>query len=31
MVFQGVGDNADLADLLAYLRKLSDTPAALPK
>jgi cytochrome c len=31
MVFQGVGDNADLADLLAYLRKLSETPAALPK
>jgi cytochrome c len=31
MVFQGVTDNTDLADLLAYLRKLSDSPAALPK
>jgi cytochrome c len=31
MVFQGVDDNADLADLLAYLRKLSDSPAPLPK
>jgi cytochrome c len=31
MIFQGVEDNADLADLLAYLRKLSDSPAALPK
>ena len=31
MVFQGVTDSADLADLLVYLRKLSDTPAALPK
>jgi cytochrome c len=31
MVFQGVEDNADLADLLAYLRKLSDSPPALPK
>jgi cytochrome c len=31
MIFQGVGDNADLADLLVYLRKLSDSPAALPK
>jgi cytochrome c len=31
MVFQGVPDSADLADLLAYLRKLSDSPPALPK
>jgi len=31
MVFAGVQDNADLADLLAYLRKLSDNPAPLPK
>jgi cytochrome c len=31
MVFDGVKDDADLADLLAYLRKLSDNPPALPK
>ena len=31
MVFQGVPDNADLADLLAYLRTLSDNPAPLPQ
>ncbi|MBO0764067.1 MAG: cytochrome c family protein [Hyphomicrobiaceae bacterium] len=31
MLFPGVADNTDLADLLAYLRKLSDNPAALPK
>jgi cytochrome c len=31
MVFAGVSDTADLADLLAYLRTLSDSPAALPK
>jgi cytochrome c len=31
MIFQGVPDGTDLADLLAYLRKLSDTPAPLPK
>jgi cytochrome c len=31
MVFQGVPDNADLADLLAYLRTRSDNPPALPK
>jgi len=31
MVFAGVPDNTDLADLLAYLRKQSDNPAALPK
>jgi len=30
MVFAGVPDNTDLADLLAYLRKLSDSPAPLP-
>ena len=30
MVFPGVKDNAELADLLAYLRTLADTPAALP-
>lgn len=31
MAFPGVSDNAELADLLAYLRTLSDSPAALPK
>jgi cytochrome c len=31
MVFDGVRDSADLADLLAYLRKLSDNPPPLPK
>jgi cytochrome c len=31
MVFAGVPDSTDLADLLAYLRKLSDNPVALPK
>jgi cytochrome c len=31
MQFPGVKDNADLADLLVYLRKLADTPAALPQ
>jgi cytochrome c len=31
MVFAGIPDNADLADLLAYLRTLSDSPVALPK
>jgi cytochrome c len=31
MVFDGVRDNADLADLLAYLRTLSDNPAPLPQ
>jgi cytochrome c2 len=29
-VFAGIPDNTDLADLLVYLRKLSDSPAALP-
>jgi len=31
MQFPGVKDNADLADLLVYLRKLSDTPPPLPQ
>jgi cytochrome c len=31
MVFAGVPDERDLADLLAYLRTLSDSPAPLPK
>jgi cytochrome c2 len=31
MQFPGVKDNADLADLLAYLRTLADTPAPLPQ
>jgi cytochrome c len=31
MAFVGVKDNAELADLLVYLRKLADSPAALPK
>jgi cytochrome c len=31
MLFPGVSDNAELADLLAYLRKQSDTPAPLPQ
>lgn len=31
MAFAGVKDSAELADLLAYIRKLSDTPAPLPK
>jgi cytochrome c len=30
MAFPGVKDNAELADLLAYLRTLSDSPAPLP-
>jgi cytochrome c len=30
MAFAGVPDNAELADLLAYLRTLSDAPAPLP-
>ena len=28
MAFPGVKDNADLADLLAYMRKLSDNAGA---
>jgi cytochrome c len=31
MAFQGVPDNTDLADLLAYLRTRSDNPPPLPK
>lgn len=31
MAFIGISDNADLADLLAYLRTLSDNPAPLPQ
>ena len=31
MAFVGVKDNAELADLLVYLRKLSDAPAPLPQ
>lgn len=31
MAFNGVKDNAELADLLAYMGKLGDAPAALPK
>ena len=31
MAFPGIRDNAELADVLVYLRKLSDSPAALPK
>lgn len=30
MAFVGVKDNAELADLLAYLRKLADTPPPVP-
>ncbi len=30
MAFAGVTDDADLADLLVYLRKQADSPAALP-
>lgn len=31
MAFAGIPDNRDLADLLAYLRTLSDSPAPLPQ
>ena len=31
MAFAGVKDNAELADLLVFLRKLSDNPAPLPQ
>ncbi len=31
MAFAGVKDAADLADILAYLRKLADAPSELPK
>lgn len=30
MAFPGIADNAELADLLAYLRTLSDSPVPLP-
>jgi cytochrome c len=30
MAFPGIKDNAELADLLAYLRTLSDSPVPLP-
>lgn len=30
MAFPGIADDAELADLIAYLRTLSDSPAALP-
>jgi cytochrome c len=31
MIFEGVKDEADLADLLVHLQKLADTPVPLPK
>ncbi len=31
MVFNGINDPAEIANLIAYLRTLSDSPAALPK
>jgi cytochrome c len=31
MAFAGIKDDAELADMLAYLRTLSDSPAALPQ
>lgn len=31
MAFIGISDNAELADVLAYLRTLSDSPASLPQ
>lgn len=31
MAFAGIKDNAELADLLAYLRTLDETPAPLPQ
>lgn len=31
MSYSGIKDNADLADVIAYLRTLSDNPAPLPK
>ena len=30
MIFPGVPDPQDVADLLAYIRTLADSPAALP-
>jgi cytochrome c len=31
MAFPGIKDNAELADVIAYLRNLSDSPAPLPQ
>jgi cytochrome c len=31
MAFVGIKDNAELADLLVYLRSLADSPAPLPQ
>jgi cytochrome c2 len=31
MAFPGIKDNAELADVIAYLRNLSDNPAPLPQ
>jgi cytochrome c len=31
MAFPGIKDNAELADLLVYMRKFADAPPALPK
>ena len=31
MAFAGIKDDAELADLLAYMRTLSDTPPPLPQ
>jgi cytochrome c len=31
MAFAGVQDNQDLIDLMAYMRTIGDTPAALPQ
>jgi hypothetical protein len=31
MAFPGIKDNAELADVIVYLRKLSDNPAPLPQ
>ena len=31
MAFAGIKDDAELADLLVYIRKLADAPAALPQ
>jgi cytochrome c2 len=31
MVFGGINDTGEMADLLAYLRTLGDSPAPLPQ
>jgi cytochrome c2 len=31
MAFPGIKDNAELADVIVYLRKLSDNPPPLPQ